>query len=97
VVAASSALQDIVSDIQCSVNQVQEITRLTREQTLSAAKLVVVIEQIAKIAEDNASGTPQATTATQHQTTAMQALAASAQELSKTSDRLKSCISAFQY
>jgi methyl-accepting chemotaxis protein len=95
--AASSALRDIVSDIQCSVGQVQEITRLTREQTLSSAKLVAVIEQIAKIAEENASGTQQATAATHEQTNAMQALAASAQELSKTSDRLKSCISTFQY
>lgn len=95
--SASSALREIVSDIQCSVNQVQEITRLTNEQTLSASKLVSVIEQIAKIAEDNASGTLQATAATQDQTSEMQALATSAQELSRTSDRLKSCISAFQY
>ena len=37
---------------------------------------------IAKIAEDNAAGTQQATASTQEQTAAMQELATSAQELS---------------
>jgi len=92
-----SALQDILNVVQGNVTQVQEITRLTKEQTTSAAHLVEAIEEIARIAEDNAAGTQQATAATQEQTAAMQELATSAQELSRTSDRLKSCISAFQY
>ena len=95
--AASHSLQEIVQDVRCSLNQVQEITRLTKEQTMSATKLVAVIEEIAKIAENNAGGTQQADAATQEQTTVMQALASSAEDLSRTSDRLKSCISAFQY
>jgi methyl-accepting chemotaxis protein len=95
--SASLALQDIVKDIQYGVNQVQEITRLTREQSMSASKLVVALEEIARIAKENAAGTKQATQATLEQTAAMKELAFSAQELSRTSDRLKSSISAFQY
>jgi methyl-accepting chemotaxis protein len=97
VTSASTALQDILNVVQGNVTQVQEITRLTKEQTTSAARLVEAIEEIARIAEDNAAGTQQATAATQEQTAAMQELASSAQELSRTSDRLKSRISAFQY
>ena len=95
--SASRSLQDIVEAVQASLNQVQEITRLTREQTLSAAHLVASIEEIARIATQNAAGTQEANAATQQQTAAMEELAASAQELSRTSDRLKSSIMAFQY
>jgi methyl-accepting chemotaxis protein len=95
--SAGRKLQEIVGAVQASVDQIQEITRLTREQTSGAVRLVDAIEEIAKIAEENAAGTQQATAATEEQTAAMQELAASAQELSRTSDRLKSCISAFQY
>jgi methyl-accepting chemotaxis protein len=94
---ASRSLQDIVHAVQSSVNQVQEITRLAKEQTVSATKMVEAIEEIARIAEDNAAGTEQATASTEQQTAAMQELAGAAQELSRTSDRLKSYISTFQY
>ncbi len=94
---ASRTLEDIVRTVQASLNQVQEITGLTRDQTLIAAKLVQTIEEIARIAQENAAGTEEATAATRQQTEAMQELASSAQELSRTSDRLKSRISAFQY
>ncbi len=95
--SASIALQEIVSDVQHSLNQVQEITRLTRDQAMSASKVVAALREIASIAERNAAGTEQAYAAAQEQTSAMQAMAVSAQELSRTSDRLKSCISAFRY
>jgi methyl-accepting chemotaxis protein len=94
---ANRSLQEIVDSVQASLNQVQEITRLTREQTLSAARLVEAIEEIARIAEQNAEGTHEAHAAAQQQTAAMEELAASAQELSRTSDRLKSSVAAFQY
>lgn len=95
--SASRTLQVILDSVQASLNQVQEITRLTREQTLSAARLVESIEEIARIAEENAQGTQEAQSATQQQTAAMEELANSAQELSRTSDRLKSSVAAFQY
>ena len=95
--SASRALQEIVSDVQYSLNQVQEITRLTRDQAMSASKVVAALREIADIAERNAAGTGQAYAAAQEQTSAMQAMAASAQDLSMTSDRLKSCIAAFRY
>lgn len=94
---ASKSLQDIVHAVQSSVNQVQEITRLAREQASSATRVVESIEEIARIAEDNAAGTEQATASTQQQTAAMQELAGAAQELSRTSDRLKTYITTFQY
>jgi methyl-accepting chemotaxis protein len=94
---ASRTLEDIVKAVQASLNQVQEITSLTRDQTLIAGKLVKTIEEIARIAQQNAAGTEEATAATKQQTEAMQELATSAQELSRTSDRLKSRISSFQY
>ncbi len=94
---ASRTLEDIVKTVQASLNQIQEITGLTRDQTLIAAKVVQTIEEIARIAQENAAGTEEATAATKQQTEAMQELASSAQELSRTSDRLKSRISSFQY
>jgi methyl-accepting chemotaxis protein len=94
---ASRTLEDIVKTVQSSLNQIQEITGLTRDQTLIAAKVVQTIEEIARIAQENAAGTEEATAATKQQTEAMQELASSAQELSRTSDRLKSRISSFQY
>lgn len=95
--SASIALQEIVTDVQHSLNQVQEITQLTRDQATSASKVVAALREIAGIAERNAAGTEQAYAAAQEQTSAMQAMAASAQDLSRTSDRLKSCITAFRY
>jgi len=54
------------------------------------------IEEIAKIAEDNAAGTEEASAATEEQTASMQEMSASAQELAKTSDTLKDLIAVFK-
>ncbi len=93
---ANRALEDIVKAVLTTVERVQEISALTKNQTQGAEELVRAIEEISKIAEDNAAGTQEASAATQQQTASMQELSASAQALARTSDTLKELVSVFR-
>jgi methyl-accepting chemotaxis protein len=94
--AASAALDSIADSVLATVERVKEITELTAKQERAGEVLVRSIEEISRIAGDNATGTQGASAATEEQTASMQEMSASAQELARTSDRLKELISIFK-
>jgi len=94
--AASAALDSIADSVLATVERVKEITELTAKQERAGEVLVRSIEEISRIARDNATGTQGASAATEEQTASMQEMSASAQELARTSDRLKELISIFK-
>jgi methyl-accepting chemotaxis protein len=94
--AAGSSLEQILHAVQDTAERMKEISSLTAEQSQGAEGLVRAIEEIHKIAENNAAGTQQASAATEQQTASMQELAASAQQLARTSDTLKDLVSIFK-
>ncbi len=94
--STGEALQEIVRAVVQQVKQVQEISQLTEQQTLGAEALVKAIDQIAKVAEDSAVSTQQASAATVEQKAAMEHMALNAQELSATADKLRELVSRFR-
>lgn len=94
--STGEALQGIVRAVVQQVKQVQEISQLTEQQTLGAEALVKTIDQIAKVAEDNAVSTQQASAATVEQKASMEHMALNAQEFSATADKLRESVSRFR-
>jgi len=93
---AKVSIDGMVTSVLASMERISEISVLTETQAKGAEGLVRAIEEISKIAEDNAAGTEEASAATEEQTASMQEMSASAQELAKTSDTLKELISIFR-
>ena len=93
---AATSLASMIQAVLSSMTRIEEISALTDTQAKGADGLVRAIEEISKIAEDNAAGTEEASAATQEQTASMQEMSASAQELAKASDTLKDLISIFK-
>src|SRR5437867_365284 len=82
--AAAAALDSIAESVLSTVERVKEISELTGRQAQGAEVLVRAIEEISRIAQNNASGTEEASAATEEQTASMQAMSASAQGLART-------------
>jgi methyl-accepting chemotaxis protein len=93
---AKTSIDAMIQSVLTGMERIEEISGLTENQAKGADGLVRAIEEISKIAEDNAAGTEEASAATQEQTASMQEMSASAQELAKTSDTLKELISIFK-
>ncbi len=96
ILQAKTSIEAMVQSVLTSMERIEAISSLTETQAKGADGLVRAIEEISKIAEDNAAGTEEASAATQEQTASMQEMSASAQELAKTSDTLKDLIAVFK-
>lgn len=94
--ATGEALQEIIRGVVQHVQQVQEISQLTEQQTLGAEALVKTMDEIAKVAEGNAVSTRQTSAATAEQKAAMEHMATNAQELSAMADKLRESVSRFR-
>ncbi len=92
----SLSLEEIVQMISTAAEKVRNISELAQIQAEGAKELVRSIDEIAKVAHDNATSIEQVSSATQEQTGAMEEMSRSAQELSQTADRLKQLISKFR-
>ncbi len=93
---AKTSIDAMTASVLAAMERIGEISALTETQAKGADGLVRAIEEISKIAEDNAAGTQEASAATEEQTASMQEMSASAQELAKTSDTLKDLIAIFK-
>ncbi len=93
---AKESIDAMVMSVLTSMERIQEISSLSGTQATGADGLVRAIEEISKIAEENAAGTEEASAATQEQTASMEEMSASAQELARSSDTLKEMISIFK-
>jgi len=95
VINVGESLQDIVQVVLATVEKVQEISDLTREQTKGAEKMVKAIDEIAKVADDNAASSEEASAATEEQSASMEEMSSSAQELSQMAEKLRKLVEVF--
>ncbi|MDX1387907.1 MAG: methyl-accepting chemotaxis protein, partial [Acidobacteriota bacterium] len=93
---ASASYEGILESSQETVHRAGEISELTEQQRGAAREVSASLDEISKIATQNARGTEEASAATEHQTASMQHLARSAQSLANTSDKLKELIAIFK-
>lgn len=94
--SAMAALEEISATVLATLERAREITDLTVRQARSVEGLAKTIDEIARIAEGNASGTEEASSAIQAQTMAMKGMTTSAQSLAQTSDHLKDLVTIFR-
>lgn len=92
----SKSLENIINVTIDTGRKVQEISNLSGEQTAGAEEMVREIDNIAKIAEDNAAATEEASAATEELTSSMEELAISAQQLDQISEQLKKSVTKFK-
>ena len=92
----SRNLEEIKQAVLGTVDRVMDISAATEKQARGAEGLVKAIEEISRIAGNNAAGTQEASAATQEQTASMQEMSASARQLARTSDTLKELVTVFK-
>jgi len=92
----SLSLEEIVQMVTTAAEKVRNISDLAQIQAEGAKELVRSIDEIAKVAHENASSIEQVSTVSQEQTAAMEELSRATQELSQTADRLKQQVSRFR-
>ncbi len=92
----NQSLLEIVDMINDSAAKVKNIAELSQVQAEGARNLVQSIDEIAKVAHDNASATEEVSAATEEQAASMQEMSSSAQELYRLSDELKTVVSKFR-
>jgi len=92
----NQSLIEIVDMINDSAAKVKNIAELSQVQAEGARNLVQSIDEIAKVAHDNASATEEVSAATEEQAASMQEMSSSAQELYRLSDELKTVVSRFR-
>jgi methyl-accepting chemotaxis protein len=90
------SLEEIVEMVTEAADKVRNIAELSQVQAEGAKNLVTSIDEIAKVAHDNASSTEEVSAATEEQTASMQEMASSAQQLYMLSDELKKVVSRFR-
>lgn len=95
-VSIGKALEGIVLVVIDEVKKVQEISQLTQQQSKSAEAMVATIDEIAKVALDNAASTEETSAATMEQTASMEQMADAAQRLSNLGSQLNERIAKFK-
>ena len=92
----SLSLEEIVQMVTTAADKVRNISDLAQVQAEGAKELVRSIDEIAKVAHENATSIEQVSTVTQEQTAAMEEMSRATQELSQTADQLKQQVSKFR-
>lgn len=96
VVDIGSSLQTISKRVLDMVKDIQEISLLTNSQTDQAKEMVLAIEEVSRLAVENASSTEQTAASTEEQATSMDELSDLAMELHKISEQQQEIISKFK-
>ena len=86
----------IVQTVQDTERKANSIADLSSMQTESTQKVVKAIDEITKVAEDNAASTEQVSAATEEQSAAMQEMAAASRELSTLAGDLLKTVERFK-
>ena len=84
----ATSFQEILSTVQQAERKANSIADLSLMQTEGAGQMVHAVDEITKVAEDNAASTEEVAAATEQQTVAMQEMAHAAQELASLSGEL---------
>lgn len=96
VVKIGSSLENISNGVLQMVVAIKEISVLTNNQTEQAGETVKAIEEISRLAEENASATEQTAASTEEQAASMEELTSLATELTQISRKQKDIISRFK-
>lgn len=90
-----SAFAAIIDRAETAQIKATEITELTGNQQTGAHAIVEAIEEIARVAEDNAASTEEVSAATEEQSASMEEMTFASQRLSKLADELLTSVSRF--
>ena len=90
------AFQEILTTVLETERKASSIADLSRMQLDGSVKMVKAIDEIARVADDNAASTEQVSAATEEQLAAMQDMALAAKELSQLADELMIVVERFR-
>jgi methyl-accepting chemotaxis protein len=93
---AAGSFDGVLDATRGTTDRSRAIARSVEEQRQLARQVDEALERIVRIAQENALGTEETSSATAGQTASMNALATSAHELARTSDQMKSLIATFR-
>ncbi|MDD2366969.1 MAG: HAMP domain-containing methyl-accepting chemotaxis protein [Desulfuromonadaceae bacterium] len=92
----ASAFQEILKTVLDTERKASSIADLSQMQKDGSAKMVTAVEEIAKVADENAASTEQVSAATEEQLAAMQDMALATKELAQLAEELISVVERFQ-
>jgi methyl-accepting chemotaxis protein len=92
----ASAFQEILKTVLDTERKASSIADLSQMQKDGSAKMVLAIDEIAKVADDNAASTEQVSAATEEQLAAMQDMALATKELALLAEELMTVVERFQ-
>ena len=92
----ASAFQEILKTVLDTERKASSIADLSMMQKEGSAKMVAAVDEIAKLADDNAASTEQVSAATEEQLAAMQDMALATKELAHLAEELMSVVERFQ-
>jgi len=91
----ADSFREIMETVVETERKTNSIADMSAMQTDGAGQMVTNVDEIAKVAEDNAASTEQVSAATQEQAVAMQEMAMAARELAALSDSLLQSVERF--
>ncbi|HTG82833.1 MAG TPA: methyl-accepting chemotaxis protein [Geobacteraceae bacterium] len=92
----AASFREIVETVVETERKANSIADLSDMQTEGANKMVAAVDEIAKVAEDNAASTEEVSAATEEQSAAMQEMVATAKEMELLSDELLLMVERFK-
>jgi len=93
--ATSGVFLAIIEKAEDAQGKANIITILAEKQNRGSGDIVTAIEEIARVAEDNAAGTEEVSAATEEQSAAMEELTYASQKLAQLADELLTSVSSF--
>lgn len=84
----AASFREIITTVMDTERKANSIADLSNMQTEGAGKMVQAIDEIAKVAEDNAASTEEVSAATEEQSAAMQDMVQASKELAKLAEEL---------
>ncbi len=90
------AFREILATVVETERKANSIADLSQMQNEGAEKMVSMVDEIARVAEDNAASTEEVSAATEEQSAAMQEMACAAQELARMSEEMMKCVERFR-
>jgi methyl-accepting chemotaxis protein len=92
----ASAFQEILKTVLDTERKASSIADLSMMQKDGSEKMVSAIDEIARLADDNAASTEQVSAATEEQLAAMQDMALATKELAQLAEELMAVVERFQ-
>jgi len=92
----ADSFKQILATVIETERKANSIADLSQMQTAGAEKMVTMVDEIAKVAEDNAASTEEVSAATEQQSAAMQEMVFQTQELAKLAEQLLLSVEKFQ-